>query len=168
MMLDSLLNKLIEGQIVPRKIYTPIKTVQSYGNFGSHDQEDEYEEIDADFALPSYNALETIMTWFRDQNSEIEYVMTRGIEELPLSKRSNKMLRRSGITSIAELCHMTENDLLRIKGCGRRTIYEIKEVLAEKSLGLGMRFDLRLIKEMSNNQLERILDSLGNSKDALR
>lgn len=127
-----------------------MRTVQSYGNFGAHDQEDEYEDIDKTFALPCLNALETIIKWFKEMNRDIEEALTTSIYDFGLSKRTVEILRKANLTSVAELCLKVENELLKYRGLDIKTLFEIKEVLAVHELSLGMRFDSHLIKEMSN------------------
>ena len=150
MMLENLLTTFSKDRIIPKKILTPMRTVQAYGNFGAHDQEDEYEDIDETYALPCFHALETIMKWFQNMNSDIEWALTTNIYEIGLSKRTVDILQEAKLTSLAELCTKIESDLLRLQGLGRKTLYEIKEILADHGLSLGMKFDLYLINELTN------------------
>lgn len=153
LVLENLLTVFAKDRIIPRKIITPMRTVQSYGNFGAHDQEDEYEDIDEIYALPCLHALDTIMKWFQEKNADIERALTTSISDVGLSQRIVKILRKANLTSLAELCLKIEPELLQYRGIGRRTLCEIKEVLAMHSLCLGMKFDSYLIKEMSNNRI---------------
>jgi len=150
MMLEQLLTTLLKDRIVPKKILAPMRTVQSYGNFGAHDQVDEYEDIDVTYALPCFQALETIMEWFRNQNMDIEWALTTNVNNIGLSKRTVEVLKRAKLVSLAELCTKVENELLSFSGLGIKTLYEIKEVLCFHGLSLGMKFDSHLIDELSN------------------
>ena len=51
------------------------------------------------------------------------------VEELDLSQRSSNCLRRAGIQTVAELASKTEEDLIKVKNLGRKSLKEIKEKL---------------------------------------
>ncbi len=142
--LEKLLTDLSKNRIIPRKILTPMRTVQSYGNFGAHDQEDDYEEIDETYALPCLSSLEIIMKWFQNINSDIEWALTTNIHDFGLSKRTIEILRKAKLISIAELCTKVENDLLKVRGIGIKTIFEIKAVLLNHGLSLGTELSTRI------------------------
>src|SRR5215813_5880389 len=65
----------------------------------------------------------------------------RSVEELELSVRSANCLQNANITLIGELVQRTEQDMLKTKNFGRKSLKEIKEILAEMGLNLGMRID---------------------------
>jgi len=150
LMLEKLLDIFSKDRIIPRKILTPMRTVQSFGNFCAHDQEDEYEDIDETYALPCLNALEIIMKWFQSINTDIEWALTTDINDVGLSKRTVRVLRKAKMISLAEICTKVEDELLKVRGLGMKTLFEIKEVLTINSLSLGMKFDSHLINELSN------------------
>jgi hypothetical protein len=148
--LENLLAAFSKDRIIPKKILTPMRTVQSYGNFGAHDQEDEYEDIDETYALPCLSALETIMKWFQSINTDIEWALTTNIYDVGLSKRTVEILRKAKLISLAQVCTKVENELLKVRGLGMKTLFEIKEVLTIHGLSLGMKFDSHLVNELSN------------------
>jgi DNA-directed RNA polymerase subunit alpha len=65
----------------------------------------------------------------------------RSVDELELSVRSANCLQNANITLIGELVQKTEQDMLKTKNFGRKSLKEIKELLATMGLGLGMKFD---------------------------
>jgi DNA-directed RNA polymerase subunit alpha len=67
--------------------------------------------------------------------------LDRSVEELELSVRSYNCLKNANITTIRELVQKTEQDMLKTKNFGRKSLNEIKEILASMGLGLGMKFD---------------------------
>ena len=67
--------------------------------------------------------------------------LDRSVEELELSVRSYNCLKNANITTIRELVQKTEADMLKTKNFGRKSLNEIKEILATMGLSLGMRFD---------------------------
>jgi len=65
----------------------------------------------------------------------------RSVEELELSVRSANCLQNANITLIGELVQRTEQDMLKTKNFGRKSLKEIKEILATMGLSLGMKID---------------------------
>ena len=63
----------------------------------------------------------------------------RSIDELEVSVRSYHCLKNAHIRTLAQLVVNTEADLLETKNFGRKSVNEIKEVLAGLGLHLGMR-----------------------------
>ena len=68
-------------------------------------------------------------------------ILNRSVEELELSVRSYNCLKNANIQSIGELVQKTEAEMLRTKNFGRKSLNEIKEILANMGLSLGMRMD---------------------------
>jgi len=64
--------------------------------------------------------------------------LDKSIEELELSVRSYNCLKNANIRTIRELVAKTENDLLKTKNFGRKSLNEIKEILQTMGLSLGM------------------------------
>jgi DNA-directed RNA polymerase subunit alpha len=73
-----------------------------------------------------------------DKTNEI---LNRSVEELELSVRSYNCLKNANIQTIGELVQKTEAEMLRTKNFGRKSLNEIKEILANMGLALGMRID---------------------------
>ncbi len=67
--------------------------------------------------------------------------LMRSIEELELSVRSYNCLKNADIKTIADLVQRTEAEMLKTKNSGRKSLNEIKELLAEMGLSLGMKVD---------------------------
>ena len=65
----------------------------------------------------------------------------RNVEELELSVRSANCLKNADILKIYQLVQRTENEMLKTKNFGRKSLNEIKEVLGEMGLSLGMKLD---------------------------
>lgn len=65
----------------------------------------------------------------------------RSVEELELSVRSANCLKNADINKIYQLVSKTEAEMLKTKNFGRKSLNEIKEVLTEMGLSLGMKLD---------------------------
>jgi DNA-directed RNA polymerase subunit alpha len=75
-------------------------------------------------------------------------VLAKTIDHLELSVRSNNCLRAAGIERIYELVQKTEEDLLKTKNFGRKSLAEIKETLANLNLGLNLELHPKLIERI--------------------
>ncbi|MCB1214178.1 MAG: DNA-directed RNA polymerase subunit alpha [Deltaproteobacteria bacterium] len=67
--------------------------------------------------------------------------LNKRVEELELSVRSANCLQNADIKYIGQLVQKSESEMLRTKNFGRKSLNEIKEILSEMGLGLGMKFD---------------------------
>ena len=65
----------------------------------------------------------------------------RSVEELELSVRSANCLKNANIVKIYQLVSKTEAEMLKTKNFGRKSLNEIKEVLSEMDLSLGMKLE---------------------------
>ena len=73
----------------------------------------------------------------KDQN-DFDPILLRSIEELELTVRSTNCLKAESIFLIGDLIHRSEFDLLKTPNLGKKSLNEIKDVLASKNLSLGM------------------------------
>jgi DNA-directed RNA polymerase subunit alpha len=67
--------------------------------------------------------------------------LDRSVEELELSVRSYNCLKNANIQTIRELVQKSENEMLKTKNFGRKSLNEIKDILVKMGLSLGMKFD---------------------------
>ena len=65
----------------------------------------------------------------------------RSVDELELSVRSSNCLKNANIHLIGELVQKTEAEMLKTKNFGRKSLNEIKEILSEMGLSLGMKVE---------------------------
>jgi len=77
-----------------------------------------------------------------DRDAERMYDnLKRSVEELELSVRSYNCLKNADIKTIGELVQKSEAEMLKTKNFGRKSLNEIKEILAEMGLSFGMKLD---------------------------
>ena len=67
--------------------------------------------------------------------------LDRSVDELELSVRAYNCLKNSDIKTIRDLVQKTEPEMLKTKNFGRKSLNEIKDILAGMGLGLGLKFD---------------------------
>jgi DNA-directed RNA polymerase subunit alpha len=78
----------------------------------------------------------------RDEEQEkLNENLWRTVDELELSVRSANCLQNANIKYIGELVQKSESEMLKTKNFGRKSLKEIKEILAEMGLSLGMKLD---------------------------
>ena len=73
------------------------------------------------------------------EDDKKEKVLEMTIEELELSVRSYNCLKRAGINTVQELCSKTEEEMMKVRNLGRKSLEEVQEKLAD--LGLSLRSD---------------------------
>lgn len=76
-----------------------------------------------------------------DDRPEHDPLLVRPVDDLELTVRSANCLKAENIFYIGDLILRTENDLLKTPNLGKKSLTEIKDVLASKGLSLGMRLE---------------------------
>lgn len=77
--------------------------------------------------------------------------LLKPVSELELSVRSANCLQNANIKYIYELVSKTEGEMLRTKNFGRKSLNEIKEILTQMGLGLGMKVD-SIMKDLQDHK----------------
>lgn len=72
---------------------------------------------------------------------QIDPLLLRPVDDLELTVRSANCLKAENIYYIGDLIQRTENELLKTPNLGRKSLNEIKEVLAARDLSLGMKLE---------------------------
>jgi len=73
--------------------------------------------------------------------SGVDPVLLRPIDDLELTVRSANCLKAENIYYIGDLIQRTEVELLKTPNLGKKSLTEIKEVLAQRGLSLGMKLE---------------------------
>ena len=77
----------------------------------------------------------------KKEQNDFDPLLLRSIEELELTVRSTNCLKAESIFLIGDLIQRSEFDLLKTPNLGKKSLNEIKDVLASKGLSLGMVLD---------------------------
>ena len=77
----------------------------------------------------------------QEQVERLNENLFRSVDELELSVRSQNCLKHAEIRLIGDLVQKTEAEILATKNFGRKSLNEIKEILNEMDLSLGMKLD---------------------------
>lgn len=81
--------------------------------------------------------MDEVETMVEKEEEEQDKVMDRIIEELDLSVRSYNCLKRAGINTVMELTQKTEDDMMKVRNLGKKSLEEVNGKLSE--LGLSLR-----------------------------
>ena len=77
----------------------------------------------------------TIEVMSEEEEDTTNKVLDMTIEELDLSVRSYNCLKRAGIQTVQELASKTEDDMIKVRNLGKKSLKEVKEKLLELGLG---------------------------------
>lgn len=86
----------------------------------------------------------------KDENDKLVEHLSKNIDELELSVRSYNCLKNANIRTIGELVSRTEQEMLKTKNFGRKSLQEIKEILASMELHFGMKIPENLVSPEEN------------------
>ncbi len=75
------------------------------------------------------------------EETKLNENLFRSVDELELSVRSANCLQQANIKTIGDLVQRSEAEMLKTKNFGRKSLKEIKEILAEMGLSLGMKLE---------------------------
>jgi DNA-directed RNA polymerase subunit alpha len=75
------------------------------------------------------------------QKPDVDPALLRPVDDLELTVRSANCLKAESIYYIGDLIQRTETELLKTPNLGRKSLNEIKDVLASRGLSLGMKVD---------------------------
>lgn len=156
------------GQIPVDAIFTPIKKIQYVVSQARVGQQTDYDkltlEIETDGSVRPENALAyaakilkeqlIIFINFDEEAAEPEKkdddggdyeplnpYLDKPVEDLELSVRSANCLKNAEINFIGDLAQKTDQEMLKTKNFGRKSLNEIKALLSEMDLSLGMKFE---------------------------
>ena len=92
--------------------------------------------------LSVFAALEgTTLTTEERRSPQVDPMLLRPVDDLELTVRSANCLKAENIYYIGDLIQRTETELLKTPNLGRKSLNEIKEVLASRGLNLGMKLE---------------------------
>jgi DNA-directed RNA polymerase subunit alpha len=80
------------------------------------------------------------------EREKLHRILGMSVNEIELSVRAANCLNNANITTVGELAQKTEQEMLRYRNFGKKSLNEIKAKLQELGLSLGMKFDADLLK----------------------
>ncbi|MBN2899129.1 MAG: DNA-directed RNA polymerase subunit alpha [Clostridia bacterium] len=149
------------GIIPVDSIYTPVKKVNYFvektrvGQSADYDKlvlevwtdgtikPDEAASLGAKIMLEHLNlfinmtdSIDGVEIMVEKEEDKKEKVLEMTIEELDLSVRSYNCLKRAGINTVEELAEKSEDDMMKVRNLGKKSMEEVKQKLADLELGL--------------------------------
>jgi DNA-directed RNA polymerase subunit alpha len=90
--------------------------------------------------------------FYEDEPGEVNEHLLKSVEELELSVRSYNCLKNANIRTLSDLVQKTEQEMLRTKNFGRKSLNEIKELIISMGLHFNMRVDTDELEKMAANK----------------
>jgi DNA-directed RNA polymerase subunit alpha len=81
-----------------------------------------------------------------EEENKLRKLLNMSVNEIELSVRAANCLNNANITTVGELSMKTEQEMLKYRNFGKKSLNEIKEKLEALGLSLGMKFDERLLE----------------------
>ena len=81
-----------------------------------------------------------------DEKAKMRKLLNMSVNEIELSVRAANCLNNANITTVGQLAMKTEQEMLKYRNFGKKSLNEIKEKLAALGLGLGMSFEQGLLE----------------------
>jgi DNA-directed RNA polymerase subunit alpha len=97
-----------------------------------------------------------------EEEEQLNDNLFRPVSELELSVRSANCLKNANIKLIGELVQKTETEMLKTQNFGRKSLNEIKIILTEMDLSLGMKLDNFVLPERSEDTASEETENEGN------
>ncbi len=122
-----------DGSITPEKAVSQASSIitQHMDLFIFEEEEENIPEEKTSVSYSSHN-----------EDANINNNLYKNVDELELSVRSYNCLKNANIKTIGELVQKTEQEMLKTKNFGRKSLNEIKEIISRMGLHLGMKVDL--------------------------
>jgi len=89
---------------------------------------------------------------YEEEPMEVNVALLKNVEELELSVRSYNCLKNANISTLAELVQKTEQEMLRTKNFGRKSLNEIKEIIQSMGLNFNMRVDVDELQKLASTK----------------
>lgn len=85
-----------------------------------------------------------------EEQNRLRKLLNMSVNEIELSVRAANCLNNANITSVGELAMKTEQEMLKYRNFGKKSLNEIKAKLEQLGLSLGMKLDERLLDKLSD------------------
>jgi len=102
---------------------------------------------------------EPVQPQFDEKKLKMITNLSKSVEELELSVRSYNCLKNANIQAISELVQKGDTEMLKTRNFGRKSLNEIKEILEEMGLSLGMKLDEDDLKQIQAARKKKELET---------
>jgi DNA-directed RNA polymerase subunit alpha len=87
-----------------------------------------------------------------EEQNRLRKLLNMSVNEIELSVRAANCLNNANITTVGELAMKTEQEMLKYRNFGKKSLNEIKQKLEQLGLSLGMKFDERMLEKPTEAQ----------------
>ena len=84
-----------------------------------------------------------------EEQNRLRKLLNMSVNEIELSVRAANCLNNANITTVGELAMKSEQEMLKYRNFGKKSLNEIKDKLEQLGLSLGMKIDERLLDKVS-------------------
>ena len=85
-----------------------------------------------------------------EEQNKLRKLLNMSVNEIELSVRAANCLNNANITTVGELAMKSEQEMLKYRNFGKKSLNEIKAKLEQLGLSLGMKIDERLLENRSD------------------
>ncbi len=93
------------------------------------------------------------------EQQKLKKILNMSVNEIELSVRAANCLNNANITTVGQLAMKTEQEMLKYRNFGKKSLNEIKDKLAALGLTLGMKFDVALLEAPADAAVEKLLEA---------
>jgi DNA-directed RNA polymerase subunit alpha len=140
------------GVIPIDSLFSPVKLVKYSVEATRVGQITDYDKLNVEIWTDGRITPDDALKQFENQQSEVSEeqnklrkLLNMSVNEIELSVRAANCLNNANITTVGELAMKTEQEMLKYRNFGKKSLNEIKEKLEALGLSLGMKFDERLL-----------------------
>jgi DNA-directed RNA polymerase subunit alpha len=95
-----------------------------------------------------------------EEKTKLKKLLNMSVNEIELSVRAANCLNNANITTVGQLAMKSEQEMLKYRNFGKKSLNEIKEKLATLGLTLGMTFEPELLEGPKDESLSRAIGQL--------
>jgi DNA-directed RNA polymerase subunit alpha len=99
------------------------------------------------------------------ETQKLKKILNMSVNEIELSVRAANCLNNANITTVGQLAMKTEQEMLKYRNFGKKSLNEIKEKLSQLGLTLGMKFDPSLLESPKDTGVAAILEAAGPASE---
>ena len=99
------------------------------------------------------------------EQAKLKKVLNMSVNEIELSVRAANCLNNANITTVGQLAMKTEQEMLKYRNFGKKSLNEIKDKLAGLGLTLGMKFDPSLLEAAATASTVNALEAITEAKE---
>ena len=87
-----------------------------------------------------------------DQRAQLKKLLSMSVNEIELSVRAANCLNNANITTVGQLAMKSEQEMLKYRNFGKKSLNEIKDKLTSLGLSLGMKFESDLVENIKEDK----------------